>query len=143
MLDFFCLIPQGSSWLHVGTDQPFRSISIGGANQVWAIAKDGAVFYRGSVSPQNPAGRLKMPDLDETLLCRHEVLHSNQNLEEPASIFKVYRLSKCTNRANTAKRPALSSICRRMLVPHPLAPPTDPQAAVCGEDLRLRRRRTR
>uniref|UniRef100_A0A4W6DU58 Tectonin beta-propeller repeat-containing protein 1 n=1 Tax=Lates calcarifer TaxID=8187 RepID=A0A4W6DU58_LATCA len=47
---------QGSSWLHVGTDQPFKSISIGGANQVWAIAKDGAVFYRGSVSQQNPAG---------------------------------------------------------------------------------------
>ncbi|XP_040048008.2 tectonin beta-propeller repeat-containing protein 1 [Gasterosteus aculeatus] len=46
----------GSSWLHVGTDQPFKSISIGGANQVWAIAKDGEVFYRGSVSPQNPAG---------------------------------------------------------------------------------------
>uniref|UniRef100_A0A3P9L6E1 Tectonin beta-propeller repeat-containing protein 1 n=1 Tax=Oryzias latipes TaxID=8090 RepID=A0A3P9L6E1_ORYLA len=48
--------PAGGSWLHVGTDQPFKSISIGGANQVWAIAKDGAVFYRGSVSPQNPAG---------------------------------------------------------------------------------------
>uniref|UniRef100_A0A8C9ZRM2 Tectonin beta-propeller repeat-containing protein 1 n=1 Tax=Sander lucioperca TaxID=283035 RepID=A0A8C9ZRM2_SANLU len=48
--------PAGSSWLHVGTDQPFKSISIGGANQVWAIAKDGAVFYRGSVSPLNPAG---------------------------------------------------------------------------------------
>ncbi|KAM6913664.1 tectonin beta-propeller repeat-containing protein 1 isoform 2-T2 [Lycodopsis pacificus] len=48
--------PAGSSWLHVGTDQPFKSISIGGANQVWAITKDGAVFYRGSVSPQNPAG---------------------------------------------------------------------------------------
>ncbi|CAK6964823.1 tectonin beta-propeller repeat-containing protein 1 isoform X1 [Scomber scombrus] len=48
--------PAGSSWLHVGTDQPFKSISIGGANQVWAIAKDGAVFYRGSVSAQNPAG---------------------------------------------------------------------------------------
>ncbi|XP_056143993.1 tectonin beta-propeller repeat-containing protein 1 [Lampris incognitus] len=50
------LNPAGSSWLHVGTDQPFKSISIGGANQVWAIAKDGAVYYRGSVSPQNPAG---------------------------------------------------------------------------------------
>ncbi|XP_034046238.1 tectonin beta-propeller repeat-containing protein 1 isoform X2 [Thalassophryne amazonica] len=48
--------PAGSSWLHVGTDQPFKSISIGGASQVWAIAKDGSVFYRGSVSPQNPAG---------------------------------------------------------------------------------------
>lgn len=51
------LIFQGGSWLHVGTDQPFKSISIGGANQVWAIAKDGAVFYRGSVSQQNPAGK--------------------------------------------------------------------------------------
>lgn len=48
--------PAGSSWLHVGTDQPFKSVSIGGANQVWAIAKDGSVFYRGSVSAQNPAG---------------------------------------------------------------------------------------
>ncbi|XP_077590084.1 tectonin beta-propeller repeat-containing protein 1 [Stigmatopora nigra] len=48
--------PAGGSWLHVGTDQPFKSISVGGANQVWAIAKDGAVFYRGSVSAQNPAG---------------------------------------------------------------------------------------
>ncbi|XP_075880246.1 tectonin beta-propeller repeat-containing protein 1 [Nelusetta ayraudi] len=48
--------PAGGSWLHVGTDQPFKSISIGGANQVWAIARDGEVFYRGSVSPQNPAG---------------------------------------------------------------------------------------
>ncbi|XP_062308052.1 tectonin beta-propeller repeat-containing protein 1 isoform X2 [Osmerus eperlanus] len=50
------LKPQGTSWLHIGTDQPFKSISIGGANQVWAIARDGAVFYRGSVSAQNPAG---------------------------------------------------------------------------------------
>ncbi|KAM4623995.1 tectonin beta-propeller repeat-containing protein 1 [Polymixia lowei] len=48
--------PAGSSWLHVGTDQPFKSISIGAANQVWAIAKDGSAFYRGSVSAQNPAG---------------------------------------------------------------------------------------
>lgn len=48
--------PQGTSWLHVGTDQPFKSICIGSAHQVWAIARDGSVFYRGSVSPQNPAG---------------------------------------------------------------------------------------
>ncbi len=47
---------QGSSWLHVGTDQPFKSISIGAVHQVWAIAKDGSAFYRGSVSAQNPAG---------------------------------------------------------------------------------------
>ncbi|CAM4709161.1 unnamed protein product [Leuciscus chuanchicus] len=50
------LTPGGSSWLHVGTDQPFKSISIGGVHQVWAIAKDGSAFYRGSVSAQNLAG---------------------------------------------------------------------------------------
>ncbi|KAM9715861.1 tectonin beta-propeller repeat-containing protein 1 [Menidia menidia] len=50
------LTPAGSSWLHVGTDQPFKSISIGASSQVWAIARDGSAFYRGSVSPQSPAG---------------------------------------------------------------------------------------
>ncbi|CAB1338307.1 unnamed protein product, partial [Coregonus sp. 'balchen'] len=50
------LTPAGTSWLHVGTDQPFKSISIGGANQVWAIARDGSAFYRGSVSAESPAG---------------------------------------------------------------------------------------
>ncbi|KAM8836862.1 tectonin beta-propeller repeat-containing protein 1 isoform 1-T2 [Spinachia spinachia] len=50
------LTPAGSSWLHVGTDQPFKSVCVGGASQVWAIAKDGSAFYRGSVSPQSPAG---------------------------------------------------------------------------------------
>lgn len=50
------LTPAGSSWLHVGTDQPFKSVSIGAASQVWAIAKDGSAFYRGSVSSENPAG---------------------------------------------------------------------------------------
>lgn len=48
--------PQGSSWLHVGTDQPFTSVSIGGCHQVWAVARDGSAFYRGSVSPTQPAG---------------------------------------------------------------------------------------
>lgn len=47
---------QGSSWLHVGTDQPFVSVSIGGCHQVWAVARDGSAFYRGSVSPSQPAG---------------------------------------------------------------------------------------
>lgn len=50
------LTPAGSSWLHVGTDQPFKSVSIGSASQVWAIAKDGSAYYRGSVSAENPAG---------------------------------------------------------------------------------------
>ncbi|XP_061611519.1 tectonin beta-propeller repeat-containing protein 1 [Phyllopteryx taeniolatus] len=48
--------PAGTSWLHVGTDQPFKSISIGAASQVWAIARDGSAFFRGSVFPQTPAG---------------------------------------------------------------------------------------
>ncbi|XP_066129451.1 tectonin beta-propeller repeat-containing protein 1 [Saccopteryx bilineata] len=50
------LNPAGSSWLHVGTDQPFTSVSIGGCSQVWAVARDGSAFYRGSVSPSQPAG---------------------------------------------------------------------------------------
>uniref|UniRef100_A0A8C0KTQ3 Tectonin beta-propeller repeat-containing protein 1 n=1 Tax=Canis lupus dingo TaxID=286419 RepID=A0A8C0KTQ3_CANLU len=50
------LNPAGSSWLHVGTDQPFTSISIGACHQVWAVARDGSAFYRGSVSPTQPAG---------------------------------------------------------------------------------------
>ncbi|XP_073218237.1 tectonin beta-propeller repeat-containing protein 1 isoform X2 [Lepidochelys kempii] len=47
---------QGTSWLHVGTDQPFMSVSIGAFHQVWAVARDGSTFYRGSVSPKKPAG---------------------------------------------------------------------------------------
>ncbi|XP_012614885.2 tectonin beta-propeller repeat-containing protein 1 [Microcebus murinus] len=50
------LNPAGSSWLHVGTDQPFTSVSIGACYQVWAVARDGSAFYRGSVSPSRPAG---------------------------------------------------------------------------------------
>ncbi|XP_004840529.1 tectonin beta-propeller repeat-containing protein 1 isoform X1 [Heterocephalus glaber] len=50
------LNPAGSSWLHIGTDQPFASISIGACYQVWAVARDGSAFYRGSVSPSRPAG---------------------------------------------------------------------------------------
>ncbi|KAJ6659782.1 hypothetical protein lerEdw1_018498 [Lerista edwardsae] len=48
--------PAGTSWLHVGTDQPFISVSIGAFHQVWAVARDGSVFYRGSVSPTKPEG---------------------------------------------------------------------------------------
>ncbi|KAJ0057955.1 hypothetical protein NL108_007171, partial [Boleophthalmus pectinirostris] len=66
--------PAGSSWLHVGTDQPFKSVSIGGANQVWAIAKDGSVFYRGSVSPQNPAGQITIINcVFVKCLCNHSL----------------------------------------------------------------------
>lgn len=55
------LTPQGSSWLHVGTDQPFASVSIGACYQVWAVARDGSAFYRGSVSPSKPAGECCPP----------------------------------------------------------------------------------
>ncbi|XP_053132794.1 tectonin beta-propeller repeat-containing protein 1 [Hemicordylus capensis] len=48
--------PAGTSWLHVGTDQPFISVSIGAFHQVWAVARDGSSFYRGSVSPNKPEG---------------------------------------------------------------------------------------
>ncbi|XP_067317592.1 tectonin beta-propeller repeat-containing protein 1 [Anolis sagrei] len=48
--------PAGASWLHVGTDQPFLSVSIGSFHQVWAVAQDGSVFFRGSVSPKKPEG---------------------------------------------------------------------------------------
>uniref|UniRef100_A0ABM5EZ52 Tectonin beta-propeller repeat-containing protein 1 isoform X1 n=1 Tax=Pogona vitticeps TaxID=103695 RepID=A0ABM5EZ52_9SAUR len=48
--------PAGTSWLHVGTDQPFISVSIGAFYQVWAVARDGSIFYRGSVSPKKPEG---------------------------------------------------------------------------------------
>ncbi|XP_004617279.2 tectonin beta-propeller repeat-containing protein 1 [Sorex araneus] len=50
------LNPAGCSWLHVGTDQPFSSISIGSCCQVWAVARDGSAFYRGAVSSSQPAG---------------------------------------------------------------------------------------
>lgn len=105
---------QGGSWLHVGTDQPFKAISIGGANQVWAIARDGAVFYRGSVSQQNPAGMKDQVFLvgfgEENLcVCVHEAV--------------IYQTS---------------APCRRVLVPHPGPPSADAQAAVGGQDVCLR-----
>ncbi|KAM3826503.1 tectonin beta-propeller repeat-containing protein 1 isoform 2-T3 [Vipera latastei] len=48
--------PAGTSWLHVGTDQPFVSVSIGMFHQVWAVAQDGSAFCRGSVSFKKPEG---------------------------------------------------------------------------------------
>lgn len=48
--------PQGFCWMHVGTDQPFTSVSIGTCYQVWAVARDGSAFYRSSVSPSRPNG---------------------------------------------------------------------------------------
>lgn len=65
---FMLLVSQGSSWLHVGTDQPFKSISIGAASQVWGIARDGSAFYRGSVSPQSPAGQTRSKSFNALVL---------------------------------------------------------------------------
>ncbi|KAL7979240.1 hypothetical protein Chor_015264, partial [Crotalus horridus] len=48
--------PAGTSWLHVGTDQAFVSVSIGMFHQVWAVAQDGSAFCRGSVSSKKPEG---------------------------------------------------------------------------------------
>ncbi|XP_026543150.1 tectonin beta-propeller repeat-containing protein 1 [Notechis scutatus] len=48
--------PAGTSWLHVGTDQPFVSVTIGMFYQVWAVAQDGSAFCRGSVSSKKPEG---------------------------------------------------------------------------------------
>ncbi|XP_070636305.1 tectonin beta-propeller repeat-containing protein 1 isoform X1 [Bos indicus] len=50
------LNPEGFCWMHVGTDQPFTSVSIGTCYQVWAVARDGSAFYRSSVSPSRPNG---------------------------------------------------------------------------------------
>lgn len=68
-------LPQGFCWMHVGTDQPFTSVSIGACYQVWAVAKDGSAFYRSSVSPSRPNG--ESPRLRRTpcaraaaMLCR-------------------------------------------------------------------------
>ncbi|ETE63932.1 Tectonin beta-propeller repeat-containing protein 1, partial [Ophiophagus hannah] len=44
--DVLCRL-QGTSWLHVGTDQPFVSVTIGMFHQVWAVAQDGSAFCRG------------------------------------------------------------------------------------------------
>ncbi|XP_077979887.1 tectonin beta-propeller repeat-containing protein 1-like [Glandiceps talaboti] len=48
--------PQGRNWLHVPSDQPFQSISVGGNYRVWGIAKDGSAYLRNTVNPQNIAG---------------------------------------------------------------------------------------
>lgn len=50
--------PMGTSWIHIPTtlDMPFRSVSVGGKCRVWAIAKDGSVWYRAAVTLQTLAG---------------------------------------------------------------------------------------
>lgn len=59
--------------MHVGTDQPFTSVSIGACYQVWAVARDGSAFYRSSVSPSRPNG--ESPRLRRTLCARRRRRH--------------------------------------------------------------------
>uniref|UniRef100_A0ABM0LVI4 Tectonin beta-propeller repeat-containing protein 1 n=1 Tax=Saccoglossus kowalevskii TaxID=10224 RepID=A0ABM0LVI4_SACKO len=46
----------GSNWLHVPTDGPFQCISVGGGYRVWGIAKDGSVYLRNGINPNNVPG---------------------------------------------------------------------------------------
>ncbi|XP_045397278.1 tectonin beta-propeller repeat-containing protein 1 isoform X4 [Lemur catta] len=61
------LNPAGSSWLHVGTDQPFTSVSIGacyqrlkqvsvGQTSVYALDENGNLWCRQGITPSYPQG---------------------------------------------------------------------------------------
>lgn len=86
---------QGSSWLHVGTDQPFASVSIGACYQVWAVARDGSAFYRGSVSPSQPAGEW------------HPHPHSD-GIWEGGSCYNGAQVSYSVQRASSGTLPGVS-----------------------------------
>lgn len=51
----FCF--QGLSWIHIPTEKPFCSISVGGDGAVWAIAEDGSAQLRQGISSKAPTGR--------------------------------------------------------------------------------------
>jgi len=48
--------PEGTSWRHVATDQPFKCISVGEENCVWGVSQDGAAWYRSKMTPASPQG---------------------------------------------------------------------------------------
>jgi len=48
--------PEGASWRHVATDQPFKCISVGEENCVWGVSADGAAWYRSKMTPATPQG---------------------------------------------------------------------------------------
>ncbi|XP_067673627.1 tectonin beta-propeller repeat-containing protein 1-like isoform X2 [Haliotis asinina] len=48
--------PQGDSWIHIATDQPFEAVSVGGTHRVWALARDGSAWYRPGVTQYNISG---------------------------------------------------------------------------------------
>lgn len=85
---------------------------------MWAIARDGEVFYRGSVSPQNPAGG----DAKE------------QKKEVKTGFLSDWKVVE----KHWSNQASLTPPNRRMLVPHPVALPADPAAALCGTDVGFR-----
>lgn len=50
--------PKGTNWIHIPTDQPLKSISVGGNYRIWAVGKDGSAFLRNNVSSKNLMGSL-------------------------------------------------------------------------------------
>ncbi|XP_046393744.1 tectonin beta-propeller repeat-containing protein [Ischnura elegans] len=51
--------PAGSSWdCVVGGEQPFVDISCGGHNQVWAIGRNGAAYWRFGINSASPTGQV-------------------------------------------------------------------------------------
>ncbi|XP_071442463.1 tectonin beta-propeller repeat-containing protein [Hetaerina americana] len=51
--------PVGMSWdCVVGGEQPFVSISCGGHNQVWAVGRNGAAYWRFGINSAMPAGQV-------------------------------------------------------------------------------------
>ena len=53
---FSYLSLQGTSWVHIPTELPFTSISVGSKYRVWATATDGSVWVRHGTSADNPLG---------------------------------------------------------------------------------------
>ncbi|XP_071037435.1 tectonin beta-propeller repeat-containing protein 1 isoform X2 [Parasteatoda tepidariorum] len=47
----------GTNWVHVASEKPFRSISVGGEGAVWGIAIDGSAQLRHGVSASSPTGQ--------------------------------------------------------------------------------------
>merc|ERR1719175_306736 len=49
--------PDGVSWRHVATDQPFKCISVGEEGCVWGVSQDGVAWYRSQMTPAKPQGQ--------------------------------------------------------------------------------------
>lgn len=49
--------PKGISWIHIPTEKPFCSISVGCDGVVWAVADDGSAQLRQGISSKTPTGQ--------------------------------------------------------------------------------------